>query len=386
MVALAVSLLYLDQKPNPLFKPAELGLAIQTALEQDRQYSKFPGVNVTVILPDGRIVNVAVGESDVRTHRKLQPSDRMLAGSIGKTFFAALAQQFCAEKKINLDDKVAKWLSGNSWYDALPNASLMTIRQLMNHTAGLPEYYAKPATIAAFKANPQGTKKPEELLAYIAGDPAESSAGSRFSYADTHYIVLGLMLEKAGNISLLDEISKRFLKPLKLNGIMPSNQLTIPKLVAGNSRPNPPFWFAGPTIEDGKCVLNPQFEGCGGGFASTSESLAKWAKELYGKSVLTPYQLAQMQTGVPADTGPGEQYGLGVQIRPSKDGVSFGHSGWFPGYLSDMAYFPKLKIAVAVQFNTDDMRQTRGMPYKWVCDIAGIAEHQWIHGPLLPGG
>lgn len=52
-------------------------------------------------------------------------------------------------------------------------------------------------------------------------------------------------------------------------------------------------------------------------------------------------------------SGAGNKYGLAVQVRQSEWGLSYGHGGWFPGYLSEMEYFPQRRIAVAVQFNTD---------------------------------
>lgn len=62
--------------------------------------------------------------------------------------------------------------------------------------------------------------------------------------------------------------------------------------------------------------------------------------------------LAQMLDAVPAKLGPNVKYGLGVIIRPTANGLTYGHSGFFPGYVTDMMYFPDKKIAVAIQVNT----------------------------------
>jgi D-alanyl-D-alanine carboxypeptidase len=79
-----------------------------------------------------------------------------------------------------------------------------------------------------------------------------------------------------------------------------------------------------------------------------------------------------MLEGVPARTGRGDKYGLGVQIRESPWGVSYGHGGWFPGYLSEMEYFPDHKVAIAVQITTDDMRKLGRRPRALVAEIARI--------------
>ena len=105
--------------------------------------------------------------------------------------------------------------------------------------------------------------------------------------------------------------------------------------------------------EDGLFIINPQFEWTGGGYASTSLDLARWAKMIYEGKAYPPELLPQVLDGFPAPMlGRETRYGLGVIIRKTAAGTSYGHSGFFPGYLTDMMYFPDLKVAVAVQVNT----------------------------------
>lgn len=140
--------------------------------------------------------------------------------------------------------------------------------------------------------------------------------------------------------------------------------------------PNSPFGFSGRVIIDGTFVINPQMEWTGGGFASTAEDLARWAKLLYEGKVLTKGTLDQLLNGVEAKegrgSGPGNKYGLAVQIRQTEWGVSYGHGGWFPGYLSEMEYFPDHKVAIAIQFNTDNSRALKKGPVAYVADFARI--------------
>jgi D-alanyl-D-alanine carboxypeptidase len=80
-----------------------------------------------------------------------------------------------------------------------------------------------------------------------------------------------------------------------------------------------------------------------------------------------------MNVKIPANTGKNHAYGLGIQIRPStKMGDSFGHSGWFPGYLTDAVYFPNLKLALAIQFNTDDISKLKMLPYDYLLLMAEL--------------
>jgi len=77
-----------------------------------------------------------------------------------------------------------------------------------------------------------------------------------------------------------------------------------------------------------------------------------------------------MEVGVPAKTGKGDEYGLGVQIRHTDLGITYGHGGWFPGYLSEMEYFPDQRVAIAMQVNTDDFAKTKGMPHHYIVELA----------------
>jgi D-alanyl-D-alanine carboxypeptidase len=83
-----------------------------------------------------------------------------------------------------------------------------------------------------------------------------------------------------------------------------------------------------------------------------------------------------MLTGVDAQGGRGggggNKYGLGVQIRQSPWGISYGHGGWFPGYLSEMEYFPQYKVAIAVQVNTDEFARLKKGLRAYIADVARL--------------
>jgi D-alanyl-D-alanine carboxypeptidase len=89
------------------------------------------------VLPNGESFALAVGFSDRDAKTAMKPTDRMLAGSVGKTFAAATALLLVKEGKIGLDDRIEKYLGSEPWFSRLPNAKEITVRQLMNHTNGL---------------------------------------------------------------------------------------------------------------------------------------------------------------------------------------------------------------------------------------------------------
>jgi hypothetical protein len=119
-------------------------------------------------------------------------------------------------------------------------------------------------------------------------------------------------------------------------------------------------------------VINPQFEWTGGGIASTAEDLARWAKLLYEGKAFEPALLGKMFEGVPARLGPEAKYGLGVIIRPTPLGTSYGHSGFFPGYLTEMMYFPQSRVAIAMQINTSVPRSTPKPLSRFITELAEL--------------
>ena len=325
-------------------------------------------------LPNGQTETVAIGMHSIEWNVAMKPTDRMLSGSIGKTYFAAAILRMVEAGQLDLDRKVAFYLGKRPWFKRMPNAGTITLRQLMTHTSGIPEHVESPEFIAAIMKEPAKTYKPEELLSFVFDKKPLFEAGKGWSYADTNFILAAYTAESVSDKPLYAVIEKEFLKPLRLNATSPSTSQWLDGLTQGYSMPNSPFGFSGPTVDDHTYLkFNPQMEWAGGGFISTSADLSKWAKALYeGKAISAAAVKMMIDAGVPAKTGPGDKYGLGVQIRTSEFGPSWGHGGWFPGYLSEMEYFPDKKFSVAVQFNTDDMRALKGRPLKFTREIAKI--------------
>jgi D-alanyl-D-alanine carboxypeptidase len=332
---------------------AALKQALQTKLDEWHKAGSFPGATLGVVLANGEAFGLAVGYSDRDAKTPMKPNDRMLAGSVGKTFAAATALQLVKEGKIGLDDKIEKYLGGESWFSRLPNAKDITVRQLMNHSSGLVRYEFKEQFTKDLTANPAKAWKPAELVSYLLGEKAPFDAGKGWDYSDTNYIVLGMIIEKVTGKRFYDEANRRLIKPLRLTDTIPQDGPRLKNVIQGYAGPNNPFGGKDAMIQNGMFTINPQFEWTGGGYVSTSLDLARWAKLMYEGKAYSAELLPQVLDGVPAPMlGRETKYGLGVIIRRTQAGVSYGHSGFFPGYMTDMMYFPDQKVAVAVQVNT----------------------------------
>lgn len=309
---------------------APLRQRLQQKLDELHRAGKFPGATVGVALADGTSFGLATGFADPKAQAAMKPSDLMLQGSVGKTYAAALALQLVGEGRIGLDDKIEKYLGGEKWFPRLPNARDITVRMLMNHTSGLVRYEFKEQFTKDLTANPSKVWKPEELVAYVLDTAPPFAAGKGWEYSDTNYIVLGMIIERVTKSTYYREVNRRILKPLGLKRTVPSDSRVIPGLVQGYAGADNPFGGSDEMIVGGRFVINPQFEWTGGGMASTTEDLARWAKLLYEGKTFRRSLLPEMFDGVAARLGPEAKYGLGVIIRPTPHGISYGHSGFFP--------------------------------------------------------
>ncbi len=332
----------------------EVRAAAQARLDQIHSKGKFPGATAGIAFADGRSFSIATGLSDRATGRAMTPDDLMLQGSVGKTYVAAVALQLVGEGRLVLDDRIEKHLGDASWFARLPNSNDITVRMLMNHTSGLVRYEFKEEFTRDLTGNPDKVWRPEDLVAYLLDEKAPFAAGERFEYSDTNYIVLGMIVERITGSTLNAEIDRRLLKPLRLEHTRPSDSRVIPGLSQGYAGASNPFGGADAMLADGRMIINPQFEWAGGGYASTAEDLARWGAALYAGRVLDESLMPQVLDGVDASRllGPGVEYGLGVIVRETELGRVLGHSGFFPGYMTEMRYYVEHGVCVTVQVNT----------------------------------
>jgi D-alanyl-D-alanine carboxypeptidase len=136
-----------------------------------------------------------------------------------------------------------------------------------------------------------------------------------------------------------------------LSNTIPSDRRDLPGVVVGYAGKSNDLGGYDASIVEGRMAVNPQFEWTGGGMASTADDLARWAKLMYEGKAFPPSLLPTMLDAVPAKLGPNTSYGLGVIVRQTVTGPVWGHSGFFPGYATEMLYDPATKVAVAIQVN-----------------------------------
>ncbi|MFT3879836.1 MAG: serine hydrolase domain-containing protein [Gemmatales bacterium] len=324
----------------------ELSAKLQSLLAQ----GSAPGASAGIVFPDGKVISIVAGWADREAKKAMTPETLMIQGSVGKTYVAAIAMQLIHGKKLDLDAKISTYLGREPWFDQLPNANDVTVKMLMNHTSGIMRYELDPKFTDDLTRQPTKVWTPAERISYVVGKIPQFAAGKGWDYSDTNYIVLGMIIEKITGKSMEELIKTKLLEPLGLKQTIPSDQLTIPGLAQGYAGPKNPFGGKELMLNaDGSMIVNPQFEWTGGGMASTTADLARWAKLMYEGKAFDSSMLPVMLDGVSAPMlGRDTKYGLGVILRPTPLGKTYGHSGFFPGYMTEVMYWPEAKIAVAV--------------------------------------
>lgn len=332
----------------------------------------FPGLSLSVI-KDNKAISLVSGYSDKEKKIPLQTSDRLLQGSVGKTYVSAIAITYIKDGKLHPDEKVSHYLGQYAWFSRLPNAKDITVRMLMNHTSGIMRYEFKPQFTADLTTQPDKVWKPEDLLQYVLNEKASFAAGQGWEYSDTNYILLGMILEAISGKKYYTLLQEKLLQPHQLNATFPSDRRLLPGLAQGYAGANNEFGGKDKVVhDDGRFIINPQFEWTGGGVYSTTADLARWGKLLYeGKITDTALML---QGAVPARLGRDTKYGLGVIIRQTEGlGTSYGHSGFFPGYMTELAYYPARQLSIALQCNSSDTKNLKISLQRCLAVLAGAA-------------
>jgi D-alanyl-D-alanine carboxypeptidase len=361
-------------------RPATLQAALQEKFAELHKAATFPGGTAGFVLADGTSFGLAVGVSDRTANTPMKPSDRLLLGSVGKTYVSAVALQMVHEKKFGLDDTLGKFFGNETWFPRIANAAQISVRHLMTHTSGLVRYEFNPKFTRDLSANPDKVWSGVDRLAYLFDATPPFAPGAGWEYSDTNYIVLGMLIEMAAGNDYYGELRRRILVPFALKDTVPADRREVPGLVQGYAGANNPFGGRDEMISGGRFAVNPQFEWTGGGLAVTALDLARWGKVLYEGKAFDASLMPAFLDGVPAKLGPETKYGLGVIIRPSPLGITYGHSGFMPGYQTELMYFPDLKASIAVQVNSSAPRST-GRPLRtYVNEFAAVINS----APKLP--
>lgn len=328
---------------------------VEKRLNQLIEENNIPGINFSIIYGDGMQKNYSAGYADMEAKHKLNPQHVIFSGSIGKTYAVAILMQLMEEGKFNLKDKLIDHFPEVDWLKRLPNISDITIEMLLQHTSGLPRYINNQALWDTLKANPDKVWTYEERMAFVFDSEPLHKPGESWAYSDTNYLLLGMLIEKLCESKYYDEVKNRILEVQNLKTTFPANKRTISGLPQGYSKLEAFFRMPHLMVTEGKYAFNPQMEWTGGGIASSTSDLAKWAKIYFTPTLFKQESLQNIITVSSNGKNIAENTdcGMGSFTYHTQLGKAYGHTGFVPGFVSIFAYFPDKDMAVAMQINCD---------------------------------
>ncbi|MBY6383344.1 beta-lactamase family protein [Rhodococcus erythropolis] len=297
-------------------------------------------------LDDGTTTAVMTSGVPNRTNGdSIGKNDRVRIGSVTKTFTASLVLQLVAEGKVDLDAPIEQYLPGllhgSDMDGSGTDGSAITVRQLLQHRSGLPEFAGEPGADEWIAANEDRTLTPSAAVAIALGKPAQFVPGTSFVYTNTNYIVLGMLVESVTGRSYADELQSRILDPLDLEDTY---------LPAAGERDIRGDHLTGYQDLDGGLTdvsrTEPSIPWSAGAMVSTGTDLNAFWRALLDGQVVPAEQLAEMTTPQ-----------VGATELPC--GVTYtGHSGGIYGYYTLSGATPDRAFTVTLTSTPKDQPDT----------------------------
>lgn len=337
-----------------------------------------PGAVALIARGDKILFRKARGRANIELGVKLAPDQVFYIASVTKMFTAALVLKLAETNRLSLDDPLSRYLPD------FPNAESISIRQLLNHTAGISD-----RTVTS-NAQPGFSRRDVDialLVSEIAKRPLNFAPETSQAYSNSGYILLGAVIEKITGGHWYDSLQDQLLAPLML---IRTQYGTASRVINGR--------VAGYTSNNQKQALkNADFismsiPGSAGALVSTVDDLRNWMRALTSGRVISAESYQQMITPVELPgASSANPYGFGTYIWRVRGEIMIGHTGQINGFASILAYLPSQDMTVIVLANDDsfDARSVGrrlaaialGKPYPAVIPVSvSVSEMQTLVG------
>lgn len=318
-------------------------LHLQTVLDTAVSEYGVPGIQAAVRLADGNRWAGVSGTLDIERRRPLGREHILRVGSVTKVFTATLVFQLIEEGKLSLDDSLARW------FPNVPNAKEISLRQLLNHHSGVLNILEVPSLV--FRSIWPGTYwQPIELVKMIEGRQPHRAPGEGFSYSNTNYVLLGLIVEQVSGQKFETLLRQRIFNPLGLKNTYLVPYEALPdKLIYGFDRdliPLPGLFSIAPRDQGW-----PTAAYASGALVSTSEDLLAFTDALFAGELISFESLQQITAFLPAkspNTRTQTGQGLGVMQFDIEGQEWWGHTGEFIGFTAIAAHAPRANTTIAL--------------------------------------
>ncbi|MCE2495593.1 MAG: beta-lactamase family protein [Flavobacteriales bacterium] len=290
---------------------------------------------------DGKLLfSKSIGVRNTDESGNVAPDDKTAfrIGSISKTFTAVMIMQLVQKGDVSLDDPLS------NWYPSVPNAANITIKQMLNHSSGIYSITSDPEYLEYMET----AQTHEQMLQRIYEFEPAFAPGTKHSYSNSNFVLLGYILEKETGISYAQLVEKKITKPLKFKRtyyggpIDPQGQNEAQSYEWDGRR-----WI--PSTETDMSIPHGA-----GSMVSTAEDLTTFITALFSGKLIGDDQLSQMTT---VEDG----YGLGIFPIDVHGKEGFGHNGGIDDFAAVLVYVPEDDLAIAftanvVRYDIDEMR------------------------------
>jgi CubicO group peptidase (beta-lactamase class C family) len=292
-----------------------------------------PGASVAVIKDGAVIFERNYGMANLETGERATSQTNYRLASMTKQFTATAISILAERGKLSLNDPVARYLP-----ELATVAPTVTLRHLLMHTSGLPEY----ETLLSKDDTKQVVDR--DVLALIAQQKLELSPGTKFRYNNTGYALLALVVERVSKLSYPEFLQRNIFKPLGMTTTAACEPTaSIPRRAYGYSGTDDVF---APADQNRTTAVL----GDGGVYSSTRD-LARWIDALDHSTLVSPKRLAEATSALVATDAPGISYGFGWRISEQRGVKLVYHTGTTSGFKNALLWVPSRKLAVIVLTN-----------------------------------
>ncbi len=327
-----------DSGPGQKAAQAEsLSSRIDAYVREQIERRRLPGVSVAVVRNGAPILEKGYGYANLEHQTPATADTVYQLASVTKQFTAAAVMALVEEGRLSLDETL-----GSRLPDVPESWRAVTVRQLLNHTSGIPSFTNLPD----FARMARKDMTPAEVLKLVEGRPVEFKPGEKWAYNNTGYYLLGMVIEKASGKRYDEYLRERFFKPLGMDSTRLNDlRAVIRHRAAGYSR-------EGADVVNGEYV-SPTQPFSAGAVVSSVRDMAKWALALEGEKALKRGSLDQMWAPTKLADGKVTQYGFGWGLAEQTGRRAMRHGGGIQGFSTEIALFPEHRLAVVVLVNMD---------------------------------
>ena len=324
------------QPPPPVIAPAAIVAAARQAAEAALKVG-VPAVQIAVSERGQIIYSEAFGVTDKENATAATSRSVQQIASVTKQFTAAAILRLAERGALTLDDRIDKFVP-----EFNPRGATITLRQLLSHTSGVRREWFPPGPPWPDLTAP--VTRAQTIKGLNDGQLLEFAPGTKWSYSNAGYMLLGLAIESITGSSFADFIHDEFALPLGLidTGVCGTSNLPLP---GGYGRPQA-TWMRMPVLHT-SVVLSA------GGLCSTASDLARWSHLLATGHAMLPDSYVTMTTPARLENNTivPNGYALGVAAQTILGHPAVWHNGAISGFQSFLLYFPDQDIAVAVITN-----------------------------------